>query len=281
MHAMACLGSHGAARIVARQPFTFSERAAERPHTGRDDAVLIADWRRIAASEAAEWWLPGSPRICIVQGDGSASVRIRNRDFSPLATVSLIGPTSHAHCLSVEGATVISVALTPIGWSRLFRESAASIRNLVVPLEQLAGPRLATDLAGLVDADAAAACRAMTRALFPPLLVRPHPDESLIRAIADMVDDPATTQVREMTDRLGITERRLLALALRHFGLPAKVLLRRARFLRSLAAMDAARGRSSYSNIDPSYHDASHFLRDADHFLGTTPRRFRALSARL
>ena len=204
MHAIACLQGHGAASVAARQPFPFSEWAAERPHTRRDDVVLIADGRRVAAGEQAQWWLPGSPRICIVQGDGSASVRIRNRDFSPLATVSLIGPTSHAHRLSIEGATVISFALTPIGWSRLFRESAASIRNLVVPLEQLAGPRLATDLAGLVTADAAAACRAVTRALFPPLPVRTHPDESLIRAIADMVDDPATTQVREMTDRLGI-----------------------------------------------------------------------------
>ena len=278
MHAIACLQGHGAASVAARQPFPFSEWAAERPHTRRDDVVLIADGRRVAAGEQAQWWLPGSPRICIVQGDGSASVRIRNRDFSPLATVSLIGPTSHAHRLSIEGATVISFALTPIGWSRLFRESAASIRNLVVPLEQLAGPRIAADLAGLVDTDAA--CRAMTRALFPPVLTKAHPDEPLIRAIADMVDDPAITQVREMTDRLGITERRLLALALRHFGLPAKVLLCRARFLRSLAAMDVAGGRSAYSNIDPSYHDASHFLRDADHFLGTTPRRFRALSAR-
>ena len=280
MHAMACMQSHGAAGVMARQPFPFSDRAAERPHIGRDDAVLITDWRRIAADQGGEWWLPGSPRICVVMGDGSASVRIRNRDFAPLAKVSLIGPTAHAHRLSVEGATVVSFALTPIGWSRLFRESAASIRNLVVPLEQLAGPTLAADLAGLVAADPVSACRAMTRALFPPLLVRPHPDEALIRGIMDMVDDPATTQVREMVDRLGITDRRLLALALRHFGLPAKVLLRRARFLRSLASMDVTRGRSSYSSIDPSYHDASHFLRDADHFLGTTPRRFRALSAR-
>ena len=33
----------------------------------------------------------------------------------------------------------------------------------------------------------------------------------------------------------------------------------------------------AYHLIDSSYYDASHFLRDANTFLGTTPRRFMAL----
>ena len=77
-----------------------------------------------------------------------------------------------------------------------------------------------------------------------------------------------------------LAEARLRALALRHFGAPTKILLRRARFLRSLALVDYRAGHNSYTVIDPSYHDVSHFLRDAHYFLGTTPRRFRLLSSR-
>jgi methylphosphotriester-DNA--protein-cysteine methyltransferase len=86
--------------------------------------------------------------------------------------------------------------------------------------------------------------------------------------------------VRDLHDTLGISEARLRALALRHFGAPTKILLRRARFLRSLALVDYRAGHNSYTVIDPSYHDVSHFLRDAHYFLGTTPRRFRLLSSR-
>jgi hypothetical protein len=32
----------------------------------------------------------------------------------------------------------------------------------------------------------------------------------------------------------------------------------------------------AYDLIDSSYYDSSHFLRDANTFLGTTPRRFMA-----
>ena len=40
--------------------------------------------------------------------------------------------------------------------------------------------------------------------------------------------------------------------------------------------MYAAGGEADYSLRSHSYFDVSHFLRDADEFLGTTPRRFMA-----
>ncbi|HEX8389082.1 MAG TPA: AraC family transcriptional regulator, partial [Sphingomonas sp.] len=57
-----------------------------------------------------------------------------------------------------------------------------------------------------------------------------------------------------------------------------KLLLRRARFLRSFMRIFRAEDDPGYTRIDRSYFDVSHFLRDADRFLGMTPRRFSKLS---
>ena len=60
----------------------------------------------------------------------------------------------------------------------------------------------------------------------------------------------------------------------RAFGFPPKLLLRRARFLRSLHALRVARRGEAASVIDPNYTDHSHFIRDAHDFLGMSPQAF-------
>lgn len=81
-----------------------------------------------------------------------------------------------------------------------------------------------------------------------------------------------------MAAQLGIEGAVLRRLAIRHFGFPPKLLLRRARFLRSLLCACRTDRTTDYSLIDDSYFDLSYFLRDANAFLGMTPRRFMALS---
>lgn len=73
---------------------------------------------------------------------------------------------------------------------------------------------------------------------------------------------------------VGTDSARLRRLALRHFGLTPKLLFRRTRFLRSFLQLWQGGDIENYRAIDQSYFDASHFLRDAYTFLGTTPRRF-------
>ncbi len=229
------------------------------------------------AGAASDWWLPGPARLCLTLGEGTAAVQLRKRRFGPIPRLAIIGPTDRAHRIETENARVVSFAITPLGWSRLLRRPASLYRNLVLPLGDLARPAVALALADALAGTEPVGSTALDDLLTP--LAPPHRDDALILQLARLVDDPTTHQVRDMHVRLGISEARLRSLALRHFGSPTKILLRHARFLRSLARVDYTPGRNSYADIDPTYHDVSHFLRDADYFLGTTPRRFRLLSS--
>lgn len=233
---------------------------------------------RTGDGEASHWWLPGPARLCLVTG--SVAIEVRKRRFASLPRIALLGPTDRAHRIVATRGSVVSVAMTPLGWSRLSRRAASEYRNVVVPVEDVLLPRAVAALADRVDSarEDEPICRDSLHALLTPLTVA-HRDEALVVALAAMVREHASVQVRDLHDRLGISEARLRSLALRHFGTPAKILLRRARFLHSLAKVDFRAGHNSYANIDPTYHDVPHFLRDAHFFLGTTPRRFRLLSS--
>lgn len=268
----------GGTTLAASTSFTPQTRADS------DSADLLSPGRwgpasREVGAVASDWWLPGDARLCLVRGEGTVSVQLRHRRFVAIPRVALIGPSDRAHQLSADGAGVVSFGLTPLGWSRLFRKPAARYRNLVVGLDEVARPSIAARLTDLLRTVAEAPVAMPVLQDMVGVLAMPHRDDALIRQLSGVVTQPAATQVGDMPERLGLTESRLRALALRHFGSPTKILLRRERFLRSLARVDYTPGHNSYSNIDPSYHDVSHFLRDAEYFLGTTPRRFRLLSS--
>lgn len=50
----------------------------------------------------------------------------------------------------------------------------------------------------------------------------------------------------------------------------------RARFLRALIPLLVSDAKLDFAAVPPGYHDVPHFIRDAKHFIGMTPRRFLA-----
>jgi methylphosphotriester-DNA--protein-cysteine methyltransferase len=98
-------------------------------------------------------------------------------------------------------------------------------------------------------------------------------DEAIGRVEAALVE-PAVQSVRDLAEASGLSMRALQRLAKRAFGFPPRLLLRRARFLRSLHAMRAAQRGDGASVIDQSYTDYSHFVRESHEFLGMSPQAF-------
>lgn len=76
---------------------------------------------------------------------------------------------------------------------------------------------------------------------------------------------------------VGVSSSTSLRLTNRYFGYPFKLLARRTRFLREFPNTKMADQAPDHGVIPPSSHNVPHFLRDAEAFLGLTPRRFLAM----
>ncbi len=172
---------------------------------------------------------------------------------------------------------MIGIGLTAAGWARLTARSAGPYSNTINDLGVVTGPADAASLLSALerldnDADIGPA---LDEAL-PILFRHDHPQHEVTTALESLILTDGVISVADVADRLGITVTDLRRLATRDFGMPAKTLLSRARFVRSYVRWLMLGELPLYNGIDSSYFDASHFIRDAQAYLGTTPRRFAA-----
>lgn len=222
-----------------------------------------------------EWGMPGPPNLRFFMDERPLNVTIGNRIYAPTPHLALYGPTGRVMKIEAFSGVTIGAGLSALGWARLVDQPANRFRDRIVPLSEAFSARLATTLyERLKESDRALDVKAIFDAFFLENLGEPHPDEPYIRKLSSLLIDETVADTAEIVERVGLNPQRLRQLSLRYFGFPPKRLLRRARFLRSLLRMYAAGNDADYSLISRSYFDVSHFLRDADEFLGTTPRRF-------
>ncbi|MBB3691997.1 hypothetical protein [Sphingomonas sp. BK580] len=239
----------------------------------------VSGYATYAACDRAEminWFLPAPPMICVLLDAGPVTIALRRHRFD-VDIVSLYGPTSRAFRATTHGGIQVGVGLTALGWIRLVSGSASAIHNRVVPLREGASAvlsaRLLDDLLALTDEKDIAPT---LDAVLAPLFAREHRYDDIVRRFTELMLVDGVIEIADAADRLAVSAATLRRVASYAFGMPPKLLLRRARFLRSFIGLLSSSGMQSYDRIDSSYHDASHFLRDANSFLGTTPRRFMA-----
>lgn len=217
-------------------------------------------------------YLPGLANVCLTFGGGRVHARIRNRAHAWTNAAVLFGPTSRAMQVESNGGRLIGFGVTPLGWSRLFTRLARDVADRIVPLETMLPREHVADLyralADMPGEDAAAAALdAAIRALLRP----PPREAALIAALHVAVQDPNISECAQIAERLGIAPTQLRRIAHRHFGFGTKLLLRRARFLRAASALMTG---ADTDLALAGYYDHSHFIRDAQQFLGKTARQF-------
>lgn len=238
--------------------------------------VYSADCRHVGQ---VDWFLPGTANIRIAIDTAPFSVAIARRTFDPVPEVSLFGPTSRALKATTNGGILVGFGVSALGWSRLFGTQAALFRDRVVPLQAAMPGEFAARLhRALSDSDRQGQVAPLLDDLLRAQLGPAHRDEALIRRLMVMIAQDGTTEIVQAAEELGIEPHALRRLAIRHFGFPPKLLLRRARFLRSFLRISQPDRTIDYTKLDQSYFDVPHFLRDANTFLGMTPRRFLALN---
>ncbi|WP_076069904.1 helix-turn-helix domain-containing protein [Sphingomonas montana] len=230
--------------------------------------------------ERVDWFLPSPTMLCIFVEAGPVTARIGNHAFGPLPPATVIGPTSRAMRITTHGGTMVGIGISATGWARMTDASASLSHNRIVAAETVFDPAavamLTRQLAALPDDRTV---KLVLDALLPALL-RPVPagtkgaHMALIAQLTALATTDCVIDVADIAVRLGVAEARLRRLSRQYFGMPPKQLLRRARFLRSFVRLFQGGDIADARRLDPSYFDMSHYLRDANAFLGTTPRRF-------
>ena len=240
-------------------------------------SYVVMDSEPPDAAGMADWMLPNTAQIWVVFAKEAVGVTIGNRSYPALASVGLVGPTSRAMPVTSNGGISIAIDVTPLGWARLFRVSADSLADRMIPLDTVMAPATVEALrVALQRSDQALDVKPILDAFFATELGPEHPDEPLIAAMMAAIMDDATLDAQMVADRIGIDQRTARRIAKRYFGFTTKVLLLRARFLKAVLPLIAQGTNGGTMPVPPRYHDASHFNRDGCRFLGTTPRRFVA-----
>jgi len=208
---------------------------------------------------------PQGPRAWTDAGDNIKGARFQ-------AT----GPTSHPIHFDLPRTRMWGIGILPLGWARFVgRPAAASANRLYDGLKEpafaafrpLADSLLAC--AGNEDAELAA-----ITAFFRDFPAHPLADERRLLAIHVALVDPEVITVADLVKRVAASQRTVERLCHRHFGFSPKLLLRRQRFMRSLAQFMLDPSLKWIGAMDPNYHDQAQFVRDFHEFMGLTPREY-------
>lgn len=186
------------------------------------------------------------------------------------------GPNSRSIRFRLHKSRIWGLGVLPAGWARFIDAPARDLADrtedgMAHPAFRRFAPiqSMAQDTSLSRDEIAERINAYLLSQLGPP-----SPHEDLVAACHAALRDAEVASVAQLGDRLGLSARSLERLCARYFGFPPKLLLRRQRFLRSLAQFTLNAGSSWSSALDGQYYDQAHFVRDFKAFMGMTPRQY-------
>lgn len=188
------------------------------------------------------------------------------------------GPTSLATRFRIRQARVWGIGMLPMGWLKFVDGAAADYADGTADAGQDPAWHVFAGLSGELaqhglSVDEEIAC--LERAL-KARLDHPVPEAETVSAVHKALVEGEASSVAGLADAAGLTPRTLERLSKRVFGFPPKLLLRRQRFLRSLAQFMLDPSLSWLDTMDSQYHDQAHFIRDFRRFMGMTPSEYGA-----
>jgi len=194
------------------------------------------------------------------------------------ARMTATGPSALPTHFQLGSTRAWGVGLFPLGWAKFTNAEARDMANALVDGEDhQAFSRLAPVARTLFGAEADDEGEYARLIELFSALNHEHPEEARIRAVhAALVDENVGTVV-DLADHAGLTARTLERLCRRHFGFPPKLLLRRQRFMRSLAEFMLGPARNWTDALDDQYHDQAQFTREFRSFMAMSPSEYARL----
>lgn len=210
---------------------------------------------------------------------GTIEGAIGSEELRPIGRAVATGPTSIAPHFRIGPGRFWGIGLMPLGWARFVRCPASAMADRYV--DAFASPYFASfhPLADTLFADppdrAAESERIDTH--MRGLLALTGRDDPRIAAVNAALVDPAVTTVAELAEQSRLSLRALERIAPQAFGFTAKLLMRRQRFLRTLAQYMMDPSLRWLEMLDSHYFDQAHFIRDFRRFMGMTPSAYAKL----
>ncbi|HWU03295.1 MAG TPA: helix-turn-helix domain-containing protein [Novosphingobium sp.] len=193
--------------------------------------------------------------------------------------MAVTGPSTRALRFEVGACRIWGVGLLPLGWAKFVGGSAADLADAVVDGGQHPAFAPFADLAASLFSDRPDAKAELARISdwFCAHDDRSVPDEARITALHAALVDVEVASVAALCERVGVSERTLERMCYRDFGFSPKLLLRRQRFMRSLAQYMLDPSLKWIGALDGHYHDQAQFVREFRQFMGMTPRQYAAM----
>lgn len=190
----------------------------------------------------------------------------------------ITGPSSHSLQFTTRDTRMWGVGLLPLGWATFVNQPADAFANTVRDGRKSPEFGQFTDLADRVLADDGQEHKQLASIIdfFRDPGFRAGKEDPRIGAIHAALIEPELPNVSGLADRCGLNQRTLERLCRKHFGFPPKLLLRRQRFMRSIAQFMLDPSMGWIGALDSLYFDQSHFVRDCQDFLGMSPSEYAA-----
>ncbi len=207
---------------------------------------------------------------------GEIEAGIGGGPLAPVPRSILVGPTSHAVRFRAQSARSWGIGLLPLGWARLVDAPACEYADRFVDLAQERDLARLGALAACHERDGQSAKSFRDRLVdvLRTLLTAPQPRDAEIVRVEHALVDREVHNVAALSEKSGIGTRSLERLSKNVFGFPPQLLLRRQRFLRSLAQFMLDPSLRWIDALDSHYHDQAHFVRDFKQFMGTSPSKY-------
>lgn len=194
----------------------------------------------------------------------------------PRSPFVVSGPTSKAIRFGLQESCIWGLGLQPAGFARYVPADASDLADAIINGHNHAAFRHFAPLLEIASAREMEpeAIAVRFEHFLLALKANKVAQEDRIIACHAALRDSEVASVADLSDRVGLSRRSLERMCSRYFGFPPKMLLRRQRFLRSLAQFTVAGGGSWSRALDGQYYDQAHFVRDFRAFMGTTPSEY-------
>jgi len=235
------------------------------------------------------YYMPAASGQLIFLLKGSANLQFQDGHIVPVSDTTIMGPGLGAAKFTFDGPfSHLGFALSPLGFVALTGRPANQYADRAVPAPDLFGPEIDT-LAQTIKAGFADGTMRLsqivdeaTRLLLTHLRPIPNSHVQMIQTVIGWLSSDFNPDVDQLYSTLDMSRSTAARLITRYFGSAPKRLTRKCRALRAATIIvDPNATAEMRSQVESTFYDQPHMIREIRQFAGRTPRALDGNNAKV